>query len=196
MPVDDRARRAATASLEESAAVACTLADALVDQLVTAAGLVADALRSGGKVVLFGNGGSAADAQHLAAELVGRYEIDRLALPAIALTTDTSVLTALANDLGVETIFARQVEALVREEDVVIALSTSGVSANVIAGVRAARERGARTIAFTRRDDGGLAAECDLALAVDSERTARIQEAHITLGHVLCELVESALAEA
>jgi D-sedoheptulose 7-phosphate isomerase len=191
MSQDDPAGRA-MASLEESVAIGEALSG-LVAEIVTAAGWIADALNAGSKVLLFGNGGSAADCQHLAAELVGRFERERRPAAAIALTTDTSALTAIANDYGVEHMFSRQVQALVRDGDVVVALSTSGGSANVLEGVAAARVAGARTIAFTGETGGELAAACDLALQVPSQRTSRIQEAHITIGHVMCELVEPSL---
>ena len=182
-----------TAALEESIAVKRTVVDTLVPEIATAAGWVTESLRDGGKLLLFGNGGSAADCQHVAAELVGTFEREGVALAAIALTVDTSTLTALANDYGVESIFARQVEALGRGGDVVLALSTSGDSANVLAGVDAARSLGLRTIALTGREGGALRGRCDLALCVPSTRTARIQEAHIAICHAICEVVEAEL---
>jgi D-sedoheptulose 7-phosphate isomerase len=147
-------------------------------------------LSEGRKILLCGNGGSAADAQHLAAEFVGRFEAERRAFPAIALTTDTSALTALANDYNVERIFSRQVEALANEGDCLIAISTSGNSPNVIAAVMAARTRGCKVIGFTGEKGKKLASLCDLSIMVPSSRTARIQEAHITVGHILCEMVD------
>jgi D-sedoheptulose 7-phosphate isomerase len=191
MSQDDPARRAA-ASLAESVAVGQALSG-IIDDIVTAAGWIADALNAGGKVLLFGNGGSAADSQHLAAELVGRFERERRPAAAIALTTDTSALTAIANDYGVEQMFSRQVQALASEGDVAIGLSTSGASPNVLEGVAAAKRAGARTIALTGENGGLLAEACDLALQVPSQRTARIQEGHITIGHVMCELVEPSI---
>jgi D-sedoheptulose 7-phosphate isomerase len=188
-------RELAGDSIGEAADVFRGLADEeVLDFLESAARLVADSLAAGGKVLLFGNGGSAADAQHVAAELVGRFEKERDALAAVALTTDTSILTAVANDYGYDRVFARQVEALAAEGDVVIAFSTSGESANVVAGVDAARQRGARSIAFTGEAGGRLADAADVAVRVRSGRTARIQEGHILLSHVLCELVEATLA--
>jgi D-sedoheptulose 7-phosphate isomerase len=188
-------RRLAVAEIEESIAVKQAMIEPLADSIVEAADWVATCLRSGGKLLLFGNGGSAADAQHIAAELVGRFRRERRALPALALTTDTSVLTALANDSGVEALFARQVEALGREGDVAIALSTSGESANVVAAIQSAGASGIRTIGLTGEAGGRVAELCDLTLRVPSAVTARIQEAHILIGHVVCELVERALAE-
>jgi D-sedoheptulose 7-phosphate isomerase len=164
--------------------------------------LLEESLRSGGKLLLFGNGGSAADCQHIAAELVIRYQSDRAALPAIALTTDTSALTACANDFGYEAIFARQIEALARPGDVVLGLSTSGNSPNVIAGLTAARARGARTMGLTGGPGGPagpggpvskMAPLCDVLVAVPSKVTARIQEMHILIGHMWCKALEQRL---
>jgi D-sedoheptulose 7-phosphate isomerase len=169
------------------------LADELVDALVRVADLLIAAYRRDGKVLLFGNGGSAADAQHIAAELEGRYLHDRPALHALALHTNTSALTAIANDYGYARVFARQVEAAVRPGDVVIGLSTSGNSENIIEGVRAARAQGAVTVALTGAGGGRLKSLADHCLAVPSAETPRIQEAHILIGHILCELVEQEL---
>jgi D-sedoheptulose 7-phosphate isomerase len=165
------------------------------------AGLVARAaealaarLRAGGKVLIFGNGGSAADAQHFAAELLGRFARERPALPALALTTDTSSLTAIGNDYGYERVFARQVEAHGRAGDVVIGISTSGQSANVIAGLAAGRDRGLLTMALSGRGGGRLVTLADVLIDVPDASTARIQEVHGLVIHILCELVEEALA--
>lgn len=155
------------------------------------ADLIIQTLLDGRKILICGNGGSAADAQHIAAEFVGRFESERKGLPAIALTTDTSALTALTNDYGYEKVFARQVEALAVEKDLLIAISTSGNSPNVIAAVMAAREIGCRTIGLTGAKGKKLAALCDKSVLVPSERTARIQEAHIAIGHVWCELIDA-----
>ena len=146
--------------------------------------------KTGNKVLLCGNGGSAADAQHIAAEFVGRYEAERRGLPAIALTTDTSALTALANDYDFERIFARQVDALAAEGDCLIAISTSGNSPNVIAAVMAARKKGCKVVGMTGANGKKLASLCDACLLIPSARTARIQEAHITVAHIWCEMVE------
>jgi len=145
------------------------------------------------KLILFGNGGSAADAQHIAGELVNKFKLERGALPAIALTTDTSILTSIANDYDYSRVFARQVEALVEEGDVVIGISTSGSSLSVIKGIKAARERGAKTVGFTGKDGGELAKIVDLVLKVPSDDTPRIQEAHITILHIICCLIEKEL---
>jgi len=155
--------------------------------------MICSALERGNKVLLCGNGGSAADAQHIAAELVGTYELQRRAWPSIALTTDTSALTALSNDFGYEHVFARQVEALGREGDILVALSTSGESANVIKAAEAAHKLGCRIIALTGRSGEPLASLCDVAITVPSQRTSRIQEAHITIGHLWCEMVDTKL---
>jgi D-sedoheptulose 7-phosphate isomerase len=151
------------------------------------------AYRAGGKVILFGNGGSAADAQHIAAELAGRYYMDRKPLPAEALTVNTSILTAIGNDYGFEQIFARQVEALGNPGDIAIGISTSGNSPNVIEGVRAAKRKGMITIGLTGADGGQLKNEVDYCICVPSKDTPRIQEAHILIGHIWCELIERAL---
>lgn len=153
--------------------------------------LIVEAIEQGKKILLCGNGGSAGDAQHIATELVGRYEKERRGLPAIALTVDTSALTAIGNDYGFERIFSRQVEALANEGDVLIGISTSGNSPNVIAAVMKARELGCRTIGLTGAKGKKLASLCDATVLVPSERTSRIQEAHITVGHLWCEMVEA-----
>jgi D-sedoheptulose 7-phosphate isomerase len=147
-------------------------------------------LRGGGKILWCGNGGSAADAQHLAAELMGRFRRERRALPSVALTTDTSVLTAVANDYGYETVFSRQVEALGNAGDVLVGISTSGNSANVIAALKTARAQGMATVAFTGAGGGKMAGHADHLFAVESRDTARIQEAHIFAGHMLCDWIE------
>jgi D-sedoheptulose 7-phosphate isomerase len=162
--------------------------------MLAAAGAVATAVRAGGKVLVFGNGGSAADAQHLSAELVGRLKRERAAIPGIALSTDTSLLTAIANDYGFDRVFARQVEALGRPGDVAIGISTSGSSQNVLAAVAAARAAGLTTVAFTGRDGGPLGRSVDIHVNVPEADTARAQEVHRTLLHILCELVERELA--
>jgi phosphoheptose isomerase len=161
---------------------------------ITAAGQqIAACLQRGGKVLLCGNGGSAADAQHIAAELVGRYLAERPALSAIALTTDTSILTAVANDYGYEQVFARQIQALARQEDIFVGLSTSGNSASVIAAAEAARAAGCRTIGLLGRDGGQLLGLVDQPVVVPSEVTAHIQECHIVIGHIWCALVDDIL---
>jgi D-sedoheptulose 7-phosphate isomerase len=158
-----------------------------------AAAVVVDSLRDGGKVLLFGNGGSAADAQHIAAELVGRFAIDRRPLPALALTVDTSALTAIANDYGYDHVFERQVRALGRAGDCAIAITTSGRSPNVLRGARAAKELGMKVVGLTGSAAGDLAAMCDAAVAVPTRETSRIQELHIAVGHAICAIVEAEL---
>ncbi|MBL8660149.1 MAG: SIS domain-containing protein [Rhodospirillales bacterium] len=150
----------------------------------------AAAVRGGGKIVFFGNGGSAADAQHMATELSVRYDIDRPPIPALALTTDTSTLTAIGNDIGIAALFARQIEALCRPGDVCIGISTSGNSANVLAGLAAARARGCIAAGLGGRDGGKMPGLADPLLVVPARATARIQEMHITLGHMLCAALE------
>lgn len=149
-----------------------------------------EALKAGNKVLFCGNGGSAADAQHLAAELIGRFQKERRSLASIALTTDTSILTAVANDYGYDEVFARQVEGLGRSGDVLIGISTSGNSANVVKAALKARDTGMHTIAFIGEGGGKLKDICDITFAVPSKVTARIQEMHIMVGHIICELVE------
>jgi len=156
--------------------------------------LIVDTLISGHKLLVCGNGGSAADAQHIAAELIGRYETTRRSFPAIALTTDTSALTAISNDFGFDEVFARQVAGLAQPGDVLVAISTSGRSPNVLKAVAVARKIGCRTIALTGAAAQPLASACDVSVVVESNRTARVQEAHITIGHLWCEMVDAACA--
>ncbi len=176
--------------LEESARVKQAFSDVLVERILQFAQKCAASLREGGKIVFFGNGGSAADALHLAAELVVKLHDDRRALAALALAANPSVLTAAGNDYGFEQIFSRQIEALASAQDVVVALSTSGNSANVVRAVEAGRARGAFVVAFTGETGGALASKVDLLLNVPSRDPQRIQEAHITIGHIACSLIE------
>jgi len=178
------------ASLTEHRAVIDRVIAECLPEIEACAEIIWNALRHGNKILLCGNGGSAADAQHIAAEFVGRYETERRAFPSIALTTDTSALTALANDYGFERVFARQVEALAVSGDVLIAISTSGNSPNVLAALVAAKERGCVTIGMTGADGGSMADLCDVIFAVPSNRTARVQECHIIVGHLWCEYVD------
>jgi D-sedoheptulose 7-phosphate isomerase len=181
------------AQLEESCRVKHSFSNELLALIASLAARIAQALQAGGKLILFGNGGSAADAQHIAAEFVVRLCEHRLPMAAIALTVNTSVLTATANDYGYEQVFARQVEALARPGDVLIALSTSGASANVLLAAEAGRAKGAWVAALTGETGGGLRKRSDLIINVPSQDTQRIQEAHITVGHILCALVEKKL---
>ncbi len=168
--------------------------DRQAGELARAAELLTSALARGGTVLLCGNGGSAADAQHIAAELTGRFLRERRGLPAVALTTDTSALTAIGNDYGFERVFARQVEALGRPGDVLVAITTSGSSPNVLRAIDEARARGLVVIGLLGRDGGAARTRCDAALVVESEVTARVQEVHILAAHILCEAVDRALA--
>ncbi len=187
-------RTAIRALFEASARAREVFLQENADTLERAIDLIADALAAGRKLLLFGNGGSAADAQHLAAELVGRFQRERRPLPAIALTTDTSALTAIANDYGYDEVFARQVSALGAAGDVALAISTSGRSPSVLRAVDVCRELGIKTIGLTGGDGGTLARLVDLCLRVSaSTHAARIQETHILIGHVLCELVDRRL---
>lgn len=176
--------------LEESARVKQSFSNELIGRIAQFAEKSAAALRGGSKIVFFGNGGSAADALHLSAELVVRLRAERQGLASLALTTNPSVLTAAGNDYGFERIFSRQIESLVSNGDVLVALSTSGTSPNIIRGVDAGRARGAYLVAFTGETGGALAKKVDLLLNVPSQDAQRIQECHITIGHIACSLIE------
>ena len=180
-------------SLSESAYVKLLLAQQCVSQVASMSKAVVQALKRGKRVVVFGNGGSAADAQHIAAEMEGRFKKARSALPVLALTTNSSTLTAVGNDFGYDQTFSRQVEAHVRKGDVVLAISTSGNSANVIAALKAAKKIGAVTIGFTNEHGGKMKKMVDHCLTVPSRDTQRVQECHIAVGHVLCECIEDSL---
>jgi len=182
-------------SLEQHIEVFQTILTSEINLIRKCAEMITETLENGGKILICGNGGSAADAQHIAAEFVGRYETERRALSAIALTTDTSTLTALANDYGFEQVFARQVEALGSAGDLLIALSTSGNSPNVNTAVMSARRIGCKTIGLTGSEGKKLASLCDACILVPAKRTARIQEAHITIGHIWCEIVDAKFIE-
>ena len=162
----------------------------LTDAVASSAQLCIDCLKSGGKILIFGNGGSAADAQHIAAELVGRYKVERKGLPAIALTTDTSAITSIGNDFGYNHIFDRQVEALANKSDVVIGISTSGKSENIINALKVASKLNCITIGFSGQDGGEMNEICNINLVVPSEDTPRIQEMHIVIGHTICHLID------
>jgi D-sedoheptulose 7-phosphate isomerase len=184
-------RELLTRSLQEHLETIQALLASQLSDIETSGRVICDALISGHKILLCGNGGSAADAQHIAAELVGRYEKERRAFPAISLTTDTSALTALSNDYGYDEVFARQVAAHAVAGDVLVAISTSGKSASVVKAADQARAIGCRTIALTGCSSEPLTSHCDLAVVVPSERTSRVQEAHITIGHLWCEMVDN-----
>ena len=165
----------------------------LSDDIEIAAKICIKTLKKNGKIILFGNGGSAADAQHIAAEFVGRYMTERQGLAAIALTTDTSILTAIGNDYGFEEIFSRQIEALAKPEDVVIGISTGGTSKNVINAIKIANDTGCNIIGFSGKDGGKMDKICDVNIVVPSNDTPRIQEMHILIGHILCHLIDHEL---
>jgi D-sedoheptulose 7-phosphate isomerase len=169
---------------------AVLLLDPLETIIAEVCTIITTAFNNGNKVLLFGNGGSAADAQHIAAELVGRFKLQRRGLPAIALTTDTSIITALGNDYTFEYVFCRQVEALAQKGDVVIGISTSGNSPNVLKGIQSAGAAGATTIGLLGGNGGTMKSEVDIAIVVPSNETPRIQECHILLGHIICDVVE------
>jgi D-sedoheptulose 7-phosphate isomerase len=186
MSLKTRFREAFTESIELKRRVLETQGP----RVAAAAEMLVRVFRSGGRVLIFGNGGSAADAQHLAAEFVNRFQVERPPLAALALTTDTSILTAVANDYDFKQVFAKQVRALGRPGDLAWGISTSGHSANVVAGLETARELGLKTLALSGGDGGPVAAAAEAALIVPSGNTPRIQEVHITIGHVLCDLVD------
>lgn len=177
----------------ESCRVKTQFAEDNAKRMAELARLIVEAFTQGKKLLIFGNGGSATDASHIAAELVGRFKMERRGLPAIALGTDLAATTAIANDYGYEAVYARQIEALGSEGDMAIGLSTSGNSPNIIKAMETARKRGIYTVALTGAHGGRLAPLVDMAFKVPSDVTARIQESHITLGHVLCQLVEESL---
>jgi D-sedoheptulose 7-phosphate isomerase len=195
MPDDLSARRQLAAeTLRASARLHDQLADgAAVEAIARASGVLVEVLKAGGTVLAFGNGGSAADAQHLVAELVGRFERTRRGYPAVALTADSSIVTSVANDFGFAQVFARQVEALGRPGDVAVGITTSGTSANVVRGLDAARALGLRTIALTGNDGGDAGRLAEVHVNVPSAVTARVQEAHNTVLHVLCAMVDREL---
>jgi D-sedoheptulose 7-phosphate isomerase len=165
----------------------------LPNHIYTACVIASETINKGGKILLCGNGGSAADAQHIAAELSGRYKLERRGLPGIALTTDTSVLTAIGNDYGYERVFDRQVEALAREGDLIIGISTSGNSKNVLRALSLGRNLGCKTIGLSGKDGGAMGEFCDINIIVPSSDTPRIQEMHILIGHTICQAIDDAL---
>ncbi|MBF0478756.1 MAG: D-sedoheptulose 7-phosphate isomerase [Candidatus Omnitrophica bacterium] len=178
---------------DESNAVKTAAFSENADTIVRVVNAIIKALKAGHKVLFFGNGGSAADSQHLAAELIGRFQKERVAFPSIALTTDTSIITALGNDYGFDVIFERQMEALGNAGDVAVGLSTSGNSENVIRAIKKAKAKGLITVSMTGRDGGKLKSLTDMSIVVRDQNTARVQESHICIGHAICELVESGI---
>jgi D-sedoheptulose 7-phosphate isomerase len=193
MPVNPDVREHFSAGLRDLANLALAVADQMGPTLERALAIVHETVRGGGTLFFCGNGGSAADAQHIATEYVVRYMRDRRAYPAVALTTDTSLLTAAANDFGFEAVFARQVEALARPGDLLIIHSTSGNSPNVLAAAKAARAKGVRVLAFSARDGGALRSLADHTVVIPTPRTDRAQELHLCIEHLICELVEREL---
>ena len=179
--------------LYSSADLKRTVADTLSGDILEAANRIKTCLQKGGKLILMGNGGSAGDSQHIAAELIGRFKKERRAMPAIALTVDSSSLTALGNDYGFETVFERQVEALAQKNDAVVGISTSGNSENVVRALKKANALGAETIGLTGNNGGKIKGVANLSIIIPSNDTARIQEVHITIGHIICELIEEDL---
>jgi D-sedoheptulose 7-phosphate isomerase len=192
----EQAMQLINASFEKGAVLRKVVAHSCGKAIFEAAKLISNCLSSGGKLLFFGNGGSAADAQHLAAEFVGRFVRERKGLPAIALTTDSSILTAIGNDYGFDRVFMRQIQALATAGDIAIAISTSGNSPNVLEGVKAAKERKLKTVGLSGKDGGALAQLADVTITVPSTSTARIQECHIAIGHIFCELVDREFPEA
>ena len=176
--------------LYESAEVKKAVADTLADKILEAVNMSRASYQAGGKMLLMGNGGSAGDAQHIAAEFIGRYKLERKPVPAIALTVDSSILTCVGNDYGFDSVFERQVQGLAHKGDTVIGISTSGTSENVVRGIAAAKTIGAATIGLLGKGGGTLKDMVDVPIVVPSSDTARIQEAHITIGHIICEILD------
>lgn len=179
--------------LEENQQVIAMVAETMSGEIERFVDLLCETFNAGKKIIIMGNGGSAADSQHFAAEIVGRFKMERRALPALALSTDTSILTAIGNDYGFERVFIRQIEALAQTGDLVIGISTSGNSANVLIALDAAKKAGCRTVGLLGRDGGTIAGISDLALVVPSSNTPRIQEGHIVIIHIVCDLLEKRL---
>jgi D-sedoheptulose 7-phosphate isomerase len=177
--------------LNEHKAVIDTIIDNLVDDIVSVSHLIIATLKDGNKILICGNGGSAADAQHIAAELTGRYKTERKPLPCIAITTDTSALTAIGNDYGYDTVFSRQTQALANSGDLIIGISTSGNSKNVINAFEVAKEIGCKTVALIGKDGGDMKKIADLSIIVPSNNTPRIQESHILIGHMICQQIDN-----
>jgi D-sedoheptulose 7-phosphate isomerase len=183
------------AIIRSSIDVKYKLLETEVSNIENAARSIQESLNKSGKLLIFGNGGSAADSQHIAAEFVGRFRLDREALPALALTTNTSTLTALSNDYGYDITFKRQIESLGNKGDVALAISTSGNAKNVVEAIKRAKQKGLITIGLTGRDGGMLKPLCDITIVVTSNETARIQESHILVGHIIAEIVEAYFAK-
>ncbi|MDD5064252.1 MAG: SIS domain-containing protein [Phycisphaerae bacterium] len=193
--MDKGVRKKITETIESHKKAIARLETAGIEAIAAAAGMITRALKKNGRLYVCGNGGSAADAQHIASEMVGRFERERKSLPAVALTTDTSVITSVSNDYGYENIFAKQVEALVKKGDVLWAISTSGTSANVIAAVKLAKKKGAKVLAFTGSNDSKLEKMADVCFCANSKSTARSQEIHQLGFHIICGLVEDSFCK-
>ena len=189
-------KKTAISELDENIIITKNIIKNLSDTIVHASEMIIDTYNIGGKVILIGNGGSAADAQHIAAEFVGRFKLERNSLPAISLTTNTSIITALANDYGYNTIFSRQLNSIADEKDILIAITTSGNSINILNAVEVARSKNMKVIGMTGRNGGKLKDLIDITIKIPSDNTPRIQEAHITIGHIICGLVEKELFDA
>lgn len=187
-------KKTVVSELDESVNVIKNISKNLSDAIVQAAEIITDAYQSGGKIILIGNGGSAADAQHIAAEFVGRFRLERKSLPAIALTTNTSILTALANDYGYENIFSRQLDSISNDKDVLIAITTSGNSSNILRAVEDTKLRNIKVIGMTGKTGGKLKNMVNVLINVPSDNTSRIQEGHIIIGHIICYLTERNLS--
>ncbi len=183
-------REMITKELEGHLATTQKVIETLMPQIEAASKMAVETLKNGGKILIFGNGGSAADAQHIAAELTGRYKTERPSLAGIALTTDTSALTAIGNDYGYDRVFDRQLEGLGRAGDMAIGISTSGNSKNVISALELAKQKGMRTLGLSGRDGGGMNSACELNIVIPSSDTPRIQEMHITIGHIICQAID------
>jgi D-sedoheptulose 7-phosphate isomerase len=181
--------------LDENISTTRSLSKNLLDTIVITSRTIIDCYRNGGKVILIGNGGSAADAQHIAAELVGRFKLERDSLPAVSLTTNTSIITALANDYGYETIFSHQLESFANDKDILIAITTSGNSPNILNAVKSAKLKNIKVVGMTGKTGGKLKDIVDISIRVPSDNTPRIQEAHITIGHIICGIVENELTQ-
>lgn len=193
--MDDGLRKTIIETIQTHEKMVAELRESGIEILITAAETITKSLKSDGRIYLCGNGGSAADAQHIAGELVGRFNRERKALPAVALTTDTSVITSISNDDSFEHAFVRQVEALVTEGDILWAISTSGTSANVIAAAELAKDKGACVLAFTGRSNSKLEETADICFCADDKSTARSQEIHQLAYHIICDLVEKSFAD-
>lgn len=182
-------------NLDENILTIKNISKNLTDVITNVAKMIIDSYNNGGKIILFGNGGSAADAQHIAAEFVGRFKLERDSLPAISLSTNTSIITAIANDYAYDEIFSRQLESIANDKDIIIAITTSGNSRNILNAVEFARSKNIKVVGMTGRNGGKLKDLTNVIIRVPSDNTPRIQEAHITIGHIICELVERELFE-